>query len=208
MKLFLCAEAKNEESIEKLKAFDTNISEKNCLYIPTASNGGFYGSWKGGDSIKVARSLFKNLTIFELEDYFLVDVDKLCENIDVVWMAGGMSGYLLYWLRRIQFDKKLTRLLNNDILYIGSSAGSMICSKTQNSSEWFIGEEEPGASLLPVLGYIDFEIYPHYEEDLFSKIEEKWKVGDGQLYLLKNGEVIVVEDGSIKVLGESRIIEK
>lgn len=117
-----------------------------------------------------------------------------------------MSGYLLYWLRRTGIDKKLLELLDKGMLYVGSSAGSMVCAKTQLSAEWYLGEPEPGASLVPGLGLVDFEIYPHFEDDQLPKIRKLWK-GD-ELYLLKNGEVIVVEDSTIQVLGEKRVLRR
>jgi peptidase E len=90
------------------------------------------------------------------------------------------------------------------MVYVGSSAGSMICSKTQVSSEFYIGEPEPGASLLPGFGFIDFEIYPHYQDDQLPEIKKLWKKGD--LYLLKDGEVITLTGNKVEVLGEKRIL--
>lgn len=208
MKLFLCSQAKNPKSIERLKKFDTGISNRKCLYIPTAANGEMWGLWKDGDSLKVAKSLIKNIQILELEYYNKYDINKICSNIDVIWIAGGMVGYLIYWLKRTGFDEKIKELTNRNTLYIGSSAGCWLCSKNQNVAEWFIGEEELNASSYKGLGLIDFEIYPHYEDKLYQKIKSHWKKGDGKLYLLKDGEVITVVDNKITVLGETRIIDK
>ena len=82
----------------------------------------------------------------------------------------------------------------------------MICSKTQQLADWYIGETEPGASLLPGLGLIDFEIYPHYEDDLYDEINKHWK--KGKLCLLKNGEAVTKVNDQIKIIGEERFIEK
>ena len=151
-------------------------------------------------------SLGADLKIVELEDSSYKDVIKQIKDADILWIAGGMSGYLLYWIRRVELDKVLPDILNSGTIYIGSSAGAMILAKTQYSAEWYLGEPEPGCSLIPGLGYIDFEIYPHFEEDQRQEIEKRWK--KGSLYLLKNGEVITVEDGKIKVLGKKRVIKK
>ncbi len=121
-------------------------------------------------------------------------------------MAGGMSGYLLYWIRRVELDKALPEILDSGTAYVGSSAGSMICAATQNVGEWFIGEPEPGAQLIPGLNLIDFEIYPHYEDELLPQIEKLWT--KGRLCLLKNGEAVTVEDDKVTILGEERWVEK
>jgi len=205
MKLFLASEMKHPDSIKKLKTYiGKSLKEKNIVYIPTAANGEFYGSWKGGESVKVARSLCSNLNIIELENFSFIDIYSPLKKADIVWMAGGMSGYLLYWMRRTGLDKQLPEIINHGTYYIGSSAGSMVCAKTQLSAEWLIGDCETGASLIPGLGLIDFEIYPHYEDELLPQINILWK--GNELYLLKNGEVIIVEDNEIRVLGEKRIL--
>ncbi|MBN1263214.1 MAG: Type 1 glutamine amidotransferase-like domain-containing protein [Candidatus Pacebacteria bacterium] len=207
MKLFLAAEAKNPASIRKLRKFiGGSFKGKKIAYVPTASNGEYYGAWKGGESIKKAMSLGADLKIVQLEDACYRDVIKPIREANILWMAGGMSGYLLYWIRRVKLDKALPGILEKGTIYVGSSAGSMICAKTQYSSEWYLGEPEPGASLVSGLGLIDFEIYPHYEEKLLPKIKKLWK--SGELYLLKNGEVITVVNEKIEVLGKRRVIRK
>lgn len=206
MKLFLASEGKHPESLKKLKTFVGGFEGKRIVYIPTAANGEFYGSWKGGESIQAVQSLGAEVDIIELESVVYQDVIKKIGKPDILWMAGGMSGYLLYWIRRMELDKVLPDILNSGTVYVGSSAGSMICAKTQNVGEWYIGESEPGAKLIPGLGLIDFEIYPHYEEELRPEIEKRWI--SGKLCLIKNGEAIKVVDGKTEVLGKERILDK
>ena len=76
-------------------------------------------------------------------------------------------------------------------------------AKTDYLSEFFPGEDEKGASLIPGLGYLNFEIFPHYKEEYLDLVKD-WP--HGQLYLLKNGEVITLVDGKVTVLGETRIV--
>ena len=207
MKLFLASEAKHPESIKKLKDFvGGNWKNLKIAYIPTANNGeNPFNDWEINSAIwKLVLTLGAKITPVQLEDYKNSSVIDQLKHKDILWFAGGSSGYLLYWIRRCEVDKALPDLLTNSI-YVGSSAGSMICSKTQYSSEWYLGEPEPGAGLLPGLGLIDFEIYPHYEDELLPQIKKFWK--NGELYLLKNGEVITVVNNEIKILGEKRVLK-
>jgi dipeptidase E len=207
MKLFLASTVKHPSSIKKLKKFvGKDLKGMKMAYVPTAANGDFYGSWKAGDSIKIAQDLVKDFRVVQLEDSYYTNIISQLRDVDIIWVAGGMAGYLLYWIRKIELDKALPEILEKGTIYVGSSAGSMICAKTQESSEWYLGEPEPGASLVPGLGYIDFEIYPHYEDDLYDKIKKKWK--KGKIYLLKDGEVVTVENGKVEVLGKKRFISK
>jgi dipeptidase E len=206
MKLFLASEAKHPDSMEKLKNFVGGFEGKKIVYIPTAANGEAWGSWRDGGSIAAAKSLDADLEVIELENYYKIDVVDRIRKAEILWMAGGMAGYLLYWIRRVELDKVLPGILDSGTVYVGSSAGSMVCSKVQSLSEIYIGAKEHGAGFIPGLGLIDFEIYPHYEDELLPEIKKRWK--KGKLYLLKNGEAITVENGSVKVLGEERIISK
>lgn len=206
-KMFSASQAKHPLTIERLKNF---IGEKfhklKVAYIPTAANGDFFGSWKGGESIKTVQSLGFKVEIVELESSYFTNINKPLEAADILWFAGGMSGYLLYWIHRCQLERRIINFLEQGKLYVGSSAGSMICSHTQNVGEWFIGEEEYGASLIHGLGLIDFEIYPHYEEQLLPNIKNLWK--QGELRLLKDGDAITIVDDKITTLGEEIIISK
>jgi peptidase E len=205
-RLFLASEAKDPESMVKLEKFVGGFNGKSIAFIPTALNGtSKFGEWKTeSGSFKLVQTLGMEVSAVQLEDFKNSSVAEVLKGKDILWFAGGATGYLLYWIRRCKLDKALPELLEKSI-YVGSSAGSMVCSKTQIASECFIGEEEPGASLLPGLGYIDFEIYPHYEDELLPEIKKFWK--GGELCLLKNGEAITVVGDKIEFLGEKRILK-
>jgi peptidase E len=206
MKLFLASEGDHPKTIDKLRgSVEGKLSDINVACIVTASNGISLGSWKKDESINGMSSLFSQFSVVELENYARSDVIQKIKSVDMLWVVEGMAGYLLYWFRRSKLDQLLPTLLDRGLMYVGSSSGSMICSPTLNCSEWFIGEPEPGAKLIPGLGLIDFEIYPHYDESLLPEIKKHWK--KGKLALLKDGEVITKINNKITWLGEERWLE-
>ncbi len=208
-RLFLASEAKHPESMEKLKKFiGGSFANKQIAYVPTAANGEFYGSWKGGGSIRAALSTGARVKIVELESNHYTNVIKEIMGSDILWLAGGVVSYLLYWINRVELNKALPEMFENGAVVVGSSGGSMVCSKTQYTAQFYIGEEDPELCILLGLGLIDFEIYPHYEDALRDHIEANWKPGQGKLYLLKNGDAITKVGDKIEVLGEERLIEK
>lgn len=206
MKLFLASEGKNPQTINKLKTFIGNdLASKKVAYVVTAANGEFMGAWKASQTIQVVQPLFPSFTIVELEDYQHRDVIQTIKSADILWVAGGYTGYLLYWMRRSGLVNMLPLLLEKGLIYVGSSAGSMACSTSQEASNWYLREPEPGAEFIPGLGLIDFEIYPHYDESLLPDIKKLWT--HGKLALLKDGEVITKVDDQINWLGEERWLE-
>ena len=196
MRLFLASEAKHPDSIEKLKTFVGGFAGKTIAYIPTAANGEEpFGSWKENSGTwKLVQTLGAKVTPVQLEDYKNASAIDVVRDQDVIWVAGGQPGYLMYWMRRCELDRALPELLKTS-LYVGSSAGSMVTARKLNTTEWYFGEGEPGAIVIPGLGLVDFDIYPHYEESQLEYIKAHYR--GKKLYLLKNGEEVVVEDGKI-----------
>lgn len=209
MNLFLASDAKNPLTLEKLREVVGGFEGKKITYIPTAANGEHgWECWKHPDGMwEKVNNLGAEVTLTVLEDYGNNSVLKLLEGQDIIWLAGGMSGYLMYWLKRCEIDKELPRLLENKNLWlVGSSCGAMAMGKTLEIAPWPLTDAEIGGSDFKPLGLVDFDIFPHYEDDMFEEIKKDYK-GE-KLYLLKNGEEIVVRDGEVELVGEKRIVGK
>lgn len=204
MKLFLASEAKHPDTIKKLEEYVGGFKGKKVAYVPTAANGERWEDWKQGGSWSLVNSVGFDLENILLEDYGNESALEKFENKDIVWFAGGMVGYLLYWMKRCSIDKNISKILENSV-YVGSSAGSMVLGKNGGDlATWGFVDNEKGADELSSLDVVDFDIYPHYDESLYEKIKLSYK--GKKLYLLKNGEEIIVEDEKVTVIGEERII--
>lgn len=204
MRLFLASEAKHPDTIKKLEEYIGGFEGKSIAYIPTAANGEKWESWKDGGSWNLINTLNIKVDKVLLEDYGNNSVLEKLIDKDMVWFAGGMVGYLLYWMKRCELDKNIEKILKKSI-YVGSSAGSMVlCKNSTEIATWGFVDNELGANEIRPLGLVDFDIYPHYEESLYDKIKQNYK--GNKLYLLKNGEEIIVEDDKVTVIGEERII--
>lgn len=206
MKLFLASESKHPETIKRLEEYIGGFKDKKIAYLPTASNGEhIYGSWKKDSGTwKLVNTLNAKITLIVLEEQNEQEIKNNLTNKDIIWFPGGACGYLMYWIRRRGVDKYLKEILEKETVYVGSSAGSMITAKNLNIVEWYIGEKEQGAGIIPGLGLVNFDIYPHYEDNLFGQIKGIYE--GNKLYLLKDGEEIIWENGEVSVNGERRII--
>lgn len=205
MKLFLASEAKHPETVKRLEKFVGGFAGKKIAYIPTAANGERWESWKDGGSWNLVNNIEAQVDLVLLEESAnnTLLVNKM-SDADIIWVAGGMVGYLSYWARRCSLDIFLKEILK-DKIYVGSSAGSMLLCNDSNIATWDFVDNERGAADIKPLGLVDFDIYPHYEESLLPKIKENYK--GNKLYLLKNGEEIIVEDDKMSVIGVERIIK-
>lgn len=209
MKLFLASEAKNPLNFKKMTEFVDGFEGKTLVYIPTAANGERpYGSWeKESSTWLLVQTLGAKVLPVVLEEQTTEEVLENLAKADIIWVAGGATGYLMYWLRRHGLDKALPKLLESRV-YIGSSAGSMVTSSSLSVCEWYIDEVENGAEFIPGMSLVDFEIYPHFQTDQFEEIEklrQQHQTGI-PLYLLKDGEAILVDNSKIEFFGEERKI--
>lgn len=204
MKLFLASEGSDPQTIEKLKDYLGGFEGKSVVYIPTARNGeNQFNTWQDSSTWNFLQKSGMNVSCVQLEDHKDGLNPKLFENKDIIWFSGGAAGYLMYWIIRAGLDQMLPKILKKT-LYVGSSAGSMITGPNLDICEWYIGEDERGAKHIPSLKLVDFEFYPHYEENLYDEIKERFT--GKKIYLVKNGEVVLVEDDKVRVLGEERVI--
>jgi dipeptidase E len=205
-RLFLASAATNPTSLEKLKKFVSGFTDKKIVYIPTASNGSRPGGWKKSVSFQTVSKIGADIKVVELESCVRQDIYQQINGADILWVGGGQTGYLLYWFHRSELFGKLESLLAKGLVYVGSSGGSMACSKTQHAAELYIGAEEPGAALIPGFGLLDFEVYPHFKDIFLPKIRKVWRREYGKLCLLKDGEAIAIEGDEIRFFGKGRFL--
>lgn len=204
MKLFLASEVKHPDSFKKLTDFVGGFENKTISYIPTAANAEGWGSWKSGGSWNLVQTLNANVKLIQLEEFHEESAVNEIMGSDVVWFAGGMPGYLMYWIRRCHLDIKLKDILENGTVYVGSSAGSMVVGQSLDIAAWDFVDQERGAENITPVKIVDFDIFPHYDESLLPKIKENYK--GKKLYMLKNGEEIIIDNGKITVEGQERLI--
>lgn len=205
MKLFLASQAKHPKTIKNIENFVNGFKGKKIAYIPTAANAEEgYGIWKTGGSWKTVNSLGSDVKAIVLEEFRNESVIEILINSDIIWVGGGYWGYLMYWFRLCGIDKALPEMLEKGIIYIGSSAGANICSRTLEIAKIHHDGGEPGAEIFPGLGLIDFDIYPHYQPKYHDRINSMYK--GNRLYLLEDGESVEVSNSNIKVNGVEKLI--
>lgn len=205
MKLFLASYIRHPNSLANLEKFVGGFVGKTIAYIPTASNGeNGWESWKQGGTWEMINKLNVKVKLILLENYRNNSVIGELNNIDIIWFAGGVPGYLMYWIKRCEIDKNIKNILNN-VIFVGSSAGAMIAGQSLEISEFGFVDGEIGAKDIKPLGLVDFDIYPHYDEKDYDLIKSLYK--GKKLYLLKNGEQIIVDGDKVIVDGEERIVE-
>lgn len=197
MRLFLCSHFSSVGSLIK-----EEINMKKVLFIPTAS---IYEEYKG--YVGSARKLFKKfgavLTEMDISKEEYENIEAAFNNADIIYFTGGNSFFLLEQLRKKGVDKLLKEELNKGKLFIGESAGAIVCAPDIKYIE--IMDEKPGDYSLTDdggLSLINFYVLPHYLTAPFKKITEKIleQFNDLDICPINNSQAVIVEGSSKRIV--------
>ena len=192
------------ESIELVKKFlDKNTESKKILFIPTATNVDEYKKY-----IHLTQKVFEDFG-YEVENF---DVSIFSEEIakeklseaKIVFISGGNTFYLLQELKRKNLTSYLKERIENGLLYIGESAGSVIAAPDTEYAS--IVDDKTLATELDDyagLNLVDFYIVPHFEEEPFvesSRNTVELYKDKLDLKLINNKEAILVENNNFTII--------
>jgi len=180
----------NEAVREKFFAlFDKTPEELRILYIATAVDG------EDGDKSWVdeefATILDLGIRKENITEYKIGESDVNLEEFDAIYMMGGNSFYLATKMFEYGFEVPLKEALDAGVVYIGSSAGSIVAGVTLAPAAVY-GDEPVDDKDYPCLNLVDAAIFPHAEK----RAEEyaAWLKGwSGEAILLENGDGVVIE---------------
>ena len=192
------------ESIELVKKFlDKNTESKKILFIPTATNADEYKKY-----IHLTQKVFEDFG-YEVENF---DVSIFSEEIakeklsqaKIVFISGGNTFYLLQELKRKNLTSYLKERIENGLIYIGESAGSVIVASDIEYAS--IVDDKTLATELDDytgLNLVDFYIVPHFEEEPFvesSRNTVELYKDKLDLKLINNKEAILVENNNFTII--------
>ena len=192
------------ESIELVKKFlDKNTESKKILFIPTATNVDEYKKY-----IHRTHNAHEDFD-YEVEKF---DVSVFSEEIvkeklseaKIVFISGGNTFYLLQELKRKNLTSYLKERIENGLLYIGESAGSVIAAPDIEYAS-VIDDKTVATELDDYTGLnlVDFYIVPHFEEEPFvesSRNTVELYKDKLDLKLINNKEAILVENNNFTII--------
>lgn len=165
------------------------IKDKKVLYITTASDGENDSdkSWMDEEYETILDLGFSKENIYEFK---IGQKEININDFDVIYMMGGNTFYLMDMIRKYNFDTVIKKAMDNGIIYIGSSAGSIILG---NSVEYALPFDENNVDLKDFSGLriVDGIIIPHAnrKEEFISKVKEN--IGE-KLFLLYDEDGIII----------------
>lgn len=122
------------------------------------------------------------------------------ETCDVICMSGGLVSRLLRAIDMADIRSELVTMIRNGKPFIGFSAGAMCVSSSTYWAEKFIGESDAEVVKEKPLGLVDFEIYPHFEDNLLPAIEKLLPEGV-KGFALRPEDAVIITKGKLYFAG-------
>ena len=185
------------------KILDEKTESKKILFIPTATNVDEYKQY-----IHLTQKSFEDFG-YEVENF---DVSVFSEEIakeklseaKIVFISGGNTFYLLQELKKKNLISYLREKIENGLLYIGESAGSVITAPNIGYAD-IVDDKALATELNDYTGLnlVDFYVVPHFEEEPFvegSRNTVELYKDKLDLKLINNKEAILVENNNFTIL--------
>ena len=205
-KLLLTSEGLTNKAIKKefIRLLRCSIKKAKVAFIPTAANLEKDQSWVKEDVEEI-----KDLGVAKLEK---IDISKVAsrrlgeklKNKDVIWLNGGNTFYLLYWIKKSGLDKFLPKFLEKGVLYVGVSAGSIVAGPNIDLC-YLKGFDDPSVVKLKntkSLNFVPFTIFPHYKPKWKKVVEKNKDKLPEKLIFLTDNQAVVVEGKKYKTVGK------
>lgn len=151
-------------------------------------------------------------------DFEEIDIDgknanelrNLLKDKEAVNIAGGNTFYLLKCIRESGFDKVIKELMDNGLVYAGSSAGAYVACPTIEMATWIDNKRyaHHGVTDFTGMNLVPFQILSHYTPDMAPIIKPKMARAKYPVKLLTDQQAVLVTDGEIEMLEDLSIESK
>ena len=202
MKLYLTSVA--SITIDKLiPTLPKSPRELRLVFIPTAANP-YQNKWFVDEDRNKLKQLGFNLIEIDIAEKKQDDLKELMKNIDIIFVSGGNTFYLLDKCIASGFDQLVKDFVSEGIIYIGSSAGSVIAGPDIEPIRFLEDQDYiPDLKFTQGFGLVNFVVLPHYGnpkyeakyQDIIEKYKDKY-----ELITVTDYQAVLVEDSNYKII--------
>lgn len=145
---------------------------------------------------------FNDIFVFNLDRQISIDEVK---DYDAIYVCGGNTYYIMKKFRKTGLDKIVIKLVNQGIIYVGVSAGSVMAGPDIEIAGWGIGGDKNDVDLKDLTGFnlTNISIFPHFEEDKHRQdVEEFKKKVNYPVIELTDNQAVFIKGERYRVIGE------
>ena len=180
-----------------------------ALFIPTAGD-----PYEDKDFVYVDREAMTTLgfsvTNIDLKKQNQKSLRAHLENTDLVLVAGGDVFYLFEHVKKSGFDKIIQEYIEKGLVYVGSSAGSIVCCPTLCGAREFDNPDlAPGLTEYTGMGLVDFVIIPHVQKEKYAerikRATTELEVKGFRTIHLTDDQAVLIDGEAVKILQSKNI---
>lgn len=203
-KLFLTSSGLVKETRDTfLKLLSTDPSKTTVAFIPTAADPE-EDKWFVKKDKDLINEIGMKIQEVDLKNENESSLLQKLSPLQIIYVEGGNTFYLLDWVRKSRFDKVLQKLINDEKIYVGVSAGSILAGPNIELANWKHDWDKNIVNLqnLTGLNLVPFAISPHFIEENRELLEQKSKTVNYPIVALNDSQAIVVNGETTKIVGE------
>lgn len=178
-----------------------NPKTVNVGFIPTAADH-YQDKWFVEQSRKYLSDQGFKIIVVDIKDESQL---KKLNDVDVIFIAGGNTFYLLEKAIESHALELIRKLVNDGKIYVGCSAGAVLAGPSIEPVSLLDDPgEAPNLETYESLGLVDFIVLPHFGKEKYleryKKIKEKFINSKFKLITLSDEQAIVVEGNSYRII--------
>lgn len=130
-------------------------------------------------------------------------VERSLKNVNLVWVMGGNSFYLNYCAHKSGFDKVLRRIINENLVYGGESAGAVLVGSTLHGIEHLDDPKLAPEVMWDGIGLLEYGIIPHWGWEKYGEHLIKAKIemeSHSKVVTINNDEALTVIDNEPRLV--------
>lgn len=187
-----------------IKHEGNDFAGKKAIFIPTA--GDPYSNKDFVEADKIALKKYGlDVAEMDVKNKNEEEIRKVIIGADIVLVAGGDTFYLMAKLKESGTDKVIKDFIKKNGIYIGSSAGSIICCPTIEGAEEFDNPNlAKGLNNFDGMGVFKDVIIPHAQKekyfDRIRKATERLESKGYKVHHLTDDDVLFFDGDSCAIL--------
>lgn len=187
-----------------IKHEGNDFAGKKAIFIPTA--GDPYDNKDFVEADRIALEKYGlDIVEMDIKNKNVEEIRKAIVGADIVLVAGGDTFYLMAKLKENGVDKVIKDFIEKNGIYIGSSAGSIICCPTIEGAEEFDNPNlAKGLNNFDGMGVFKDVIIPHAQKekyfDRIRKATERLESKGYKVHHLTDDDVLFFDGDSCAIL--------
>lgn len=172
-------------------------------FVPTAGDLYKEKPWIEEDRNKLTSMGFKVVNV-DLKNKKKEELEHILGNIDIIFVAGGNTSYLLDQAQQSGFIEVVRDLVRKGKIYIGSSAGSLLAGPNIEVDKIYDdGEFNKVLNSYEGLGFVPFVVLPHADNPKYAPYLARISKEFGSKYQLKeikDNQAIIVRNNDTEII--------